>query len=318
MTEEGLRSNVSVGIQYLAAWLRGSGAVAINNLMEDAATAEISRSQIWQWLRHDRFADDDVRRVVDEEIEKLGDDTVVLPIQNGLGSADAVAEILGEDAVVIGVAEGFGASLVGPAHAHHHGMALVRLGERRGPVSRRVERIADLWRAAGFTVETYDDVDRLVWQKLVCNVSFSGTCALLDLTIGEVLADPDAWHVAAACGSEAHAVAVASGVDLQIEDPVAYVAAFGARIAGARPSLALDLRARRRTEVDVLNGASPICSHSPSPAGTACSGTTSTRPLRPSRSSSRASRSNGPSSAGGPTRRRSVALGPARAPRPLR
>ena len=51
VTEDGLRNNVSVGIQYLAAWLRGSGAVAINNLMEDAATAEISRSQIWQWLR---------------------------------------------------------------------------------------------------------------------------------------------------------------------------------------------------------------------------------------------------------------------------
>ena len=74
VTEEGLRSNVSVGIQYLAAWLRGSGAVAINNLMEDAATAEISRSQIWQWLRHERFDDDAVRRVVDEEVEKLGDD----------------------------------------------------------------------------------------------------------------------------------------------------------------------------------------------------------------------------------------------------
>ncbi len=54
ITEDGLRNNVSVGIQYLAAWLRGSGAVAINNLMEDAATAEISRSQIWQWLRHGR------------------------------------------------------------------------------------------------------------------------------------------------------------------------------------------------------------------------------------------------------------------------
>ena len=55
-TEDGLRNNVSVGIQYLAAWLQGSGAVAINNLMEDAATAEISRSQIWQWLHHDRFS----------------------------------------------------------------------------------------------------------------------------------------------------------------------------------------------------------------------------------------------------------------------
>ena len=73
ITEEGLRNNVSVGIQYLAAWLRGSGAVAINNLMEDAATAEISRSQIWQWLRHGRVTDEDVRRVTDEEMAKLGD-----------------------------------------------------------------------------------------------------------------------------------------------------------------------------------------------------------------------------------------------------
>jgi malate synthase len=71
-TEDGLRNNVSVGIQYLAAWLQGSGAVAINNLMEDAATAEISRSQIWQWLHHGRFAADDVLRITDEEMQKLG------------------------------------------------------------------------------------------------------------------------------------------------------------------------------------------------------------------------------------------------------
>jgi malate synthase len=52
ITEAGVRLNVSVALQYLDAWLRGSGAVAINNLMEDAATAEISRAQLWQWLRH--------------------------------------------------------------------------------------------------------------------------------------------------------------------------------------------------------------------------------------------------------------------------
>jgi malate synthase len=52
ITEAGVRGNISVGLQYLSAWLAGSGAVAINNLMEDAATAEISRSQLWQWIRH--------------------------------------------------------------------------------------------------------------------------------------------------------------------------------------------------------------------------------------------------------------------------
>ncbi len=74
ISEEGLRNNVSVGIQYLAAWLRGSGAVAIFNLMEDAATAEISRSQIWQWLHHGRISEEDVRRITEEEVEKLGPD----------------------------------------------------------------------------------------------------------------------------------------------------------------------------------------------------------------------------------------------------
>ena len=68
VTEEGLRTNVSVGVRYLAAWLAGTGAAAIDNLMEDAATAEISRSQVWQWVRAGRFSKDEVRA----EIARLG------------------------------------------------------------------------------------------------------------------------------------------------------------------------------------------------------------------------------------------------------
>jgi malate synthase len=73
ITKEGLHNNVSVGIQYLAAWLQGSGAVAIFNLMEDAATSEISRSQVWQWLHHRRVEREDVERAIEEEVGKLGD-----------------------------------------------------------------------------------------------------------------------------------------------------------------------------------------------------------------------------------------------------
>ena len=81
VTEAGLRSNVSVAIQYLAAWLEGTGAVGIFNLMEDAATAEISRSQIWQWIHNGVVLDtgalvtaDLVTQIADEEIAKLDDD----------------------------------------------------------------------------------------------------------------------------------------------------------------------------------------------------------------------------------------------------
>jgi len=72
ITEDGLRNDVSVGIQYLAAWLQGAGAVAIFNLMEDAATSEISRSQVWQWLYHDKVTQEQVARITDEEVAKLG------------------------------------------------------------------------------------------------------------------------------------------------------------------------------------------------------------------------------------------------------
>jgi malate synthase len=78
ITEAGLRSNISVGLQYLANWLAGTGAVAIFNLMEDAATAEISRSQIWQWLHNDiTLADgplvtpDLVNQLIGEELGKI-------------------------------------------------------------------------------------------------------------------------------------------------------------------------------------------------------------------------------------------------------
>jgi malate synthase len=69
---------VNVGIQYISSWLRGNGAAAIHHLMEDAATAEIARSQVWQWVRHGAALDNDervtpelVRRIEDEELEKI-------------------------------------------------------------------------------------------------------------------------------------------------------------------------------------------------------------------------------------------------------
>ena len=71
ITEAGLRTNISIGIQYLESWLRGQGCVPINNLMEDAATAEISRAQVWQWIRHPRGILNDGRKVTVELFRAL-------------------------------------------------------------------------------------------------------------------------------------------------------------------------------------------------------------------------------------------------------
>ena len=100
----------------------------------------------------------------------LGPDSTVLAIQNGLGSAEKVADRIGADRVAIGVVGGFGASIVAPGHAHHNGWELVRLGEMNGPVTPRLEAIAEVWRSAGFNVRAFDDIHQMVWEKLSSHV----------------------------------------------------------------------------------------------------------------------------------------------------
>src|SRR5438477_1053071 len=84
ITEQGLRTNVSVGVQYLAAWLGGSGAVPIFNLMEDAATAEISRAQVWQWIRHPRGVLSDGRKVTKALFQEVLDEELA-KVKTGIG-----------------------------------------------------------------------------------------------------------------------------------------------------------------------------------------------------------------------------------------
>ena len=190
--------------------------------------------------------------------EIAGDDSVILTIQNGLGAADRIAEAIDTDKVMIGVVGGFGASMKAPGHAHHNGMQLVRIGEMQGGMSERLERVVDAWNGAGFTAKGYPDIHQMIWEKFICNVTYSGPCALMNLTIGQVQADPSAWSTALGCAREADAVARASGIALGFGEVDAYVRDFGARMPDARPSMLLDHLAGRRSEINAINGAVPV------------------------------------------------------------
>jgi 2-dehydropantoate 2-reductase len=187
----------------------------------------------------------------------LGPQTPVLSIQNGLGGPDTAASILGKDRVMVGVVGGFGASMRAPGHAHHNGMELVRLGEFGGPITPRLKKVEEAWRSAGFRVKVFDDIDQLVWEKLLCNCAYSGPCAIAECTIGGVLNDPDLSRVSAACATVGFEVARRKDIKLGFDDPVAYVRDFGSKIPDARPSVLLDLLSRKRSEIDVINGSIP-------------------------------------------------------------
>jgi 2-dehydropantoate 2-reductase len=184
-------------------------------------------------------------------------DAPILTIQNGLGSADKVAEIVGSKRILMGVVGGFGASMKAPGHAHHNGMEFLRLGEMDGGLTPRLETVKQAWEAGGFKVLAFDDIHKMVWEKLICNCTYSGPCALTGLRVGEVQASPSAWSIAAACANEAYLVANAKGIKLDFDDPVRYVRDFGQKIPNARPSMLLDHMAKRCSEVDAINGAIP-------------------------------------------------------------
>ena len=188
----------------------------------------------------------------------LGEETVVLAMQNGLGAGERIARHLAPERILLGVAQGFGASMKGPGHAHHNGMEMIRLGELQGGLNPRLEAIAALWQAAGFQARAFADINQLIWEKFVCNVTFSGSCTVFQRTVAQVMDDPQSWKVALGCGLEAYAAGRAKGVAISYDDPEAYVTAFGRKVPNARPSMLLDHLARRRSEIDAINGMVPL------------------------------------------------------------
>ena len=188
----------------------------------------------------------------------MTEDTLVLTIQNGLGAGERIAEFMPTKNVLLGVAEGFGASMKGPGHAHHNAMNLIRIGEMNGGMSDRLQRLEATWQAAGFRAQAFGDINQLIWEKFLCNCTYSAPCTVFDLTIGELMASPDKYEIALGCAREIYQLGLAKGVNFSFDDPVAYAKAFGERMPHARPSMLLDHMAKRPSEIDAINGIAEV------------------------------------------------------------
>ncbi len=182
-------------------------------------------------------------------------ETIVLTIQNGVGSADIIADHVDADRLCIGIAGGFGAIMRGPGHAYHNGMNVIRIGPYAGLAAADVERVAAIWRAAGFKAEAVANVQAMQWEKLICNVAYSAPCALTGMTVGEMMDDPDMGPISRAAAQEAWTVARALGVAIKVDDPIKLVRDFAAAMPAAKPSLLQDHENRRPSEIEVINGA---------------------------------------------------------------
>jgi 2-dehydropantoate 2-reductase len=227
-----------------------SGSFVVDNLQVGRAPSDAGACDIW--VIATKAADVDAAAAAVAPL--LGPDSVVMAFQNGLGAGERVAQRIPEDHIVIGIAEGFGSSIPEPGHVHHEGMRLIRIGEMNGGLTDRVKSIEAAWREAGFNVKAFADVHLMIWEKFLCNVTLSAPCAVFDVSVGELMANPETWRVALGCTAEAYRLALAKGVTFPFQDPLRYVTEFAATIPNASPSMRLDHLAGRRSEVDVING----------------------------------------------------------------
>ena len=227
-----------------------SGSFVVDNLHVGRVPGDAGSCDVW--VIATKAADVDAAAAAVAPL--LEPDSVVMAFQNGLGAGERVARRIPEEHVVIGIAEGFGSSIPEPGHVHHEGMRLIRIGEMNGGLTDRVQRIERAWLDAGFNVKAFADVDLMIWEKFLCNVTLSAPCAVFDLTVGELMSNPEAWKVALGCTAEAYRLGLAMGVEFPFDDPLRYVTDFAATIPNASPSMRLDQLARRRSEVDVING----------------------------------------------------------------
>ncbi len=184
----------------------------------------------------------------------LGSETVVLTIQNGLGSKERIAKYLPVQRVLLGVAEGFGASVVGPGHVMHTAMRNIHLGDPTSGLSSRLQIVADAWRQAGFPVRIHADINPTIWEKFLCNVTLSGPCTATGCTVAELLANGERWEVALGCMREAYRVGQAEGINFSFDDPEVHVTDFARDLGDARPSMLLDHLAGRHSELEAING----------------------------------------------------------------
>mgnify|MGYP005619615997 FL=1 len=190
----------------------------------------------------------------------MREDSLILTIQNGLGAGERIAKFIDTKNVLLGVAEGFGASMKGPGHAHHNAMRQIRIGEMNGGMSERLQSLVAVWKEAGFNANGFADIHQLIWEKYICNVFLSAPCAVFDCTIGELVSEPDWREIALGCMREAYQAGKAKGINFSFEDADDYALKFAAVMPDASPSLRLDHVARRKSEIDAINGMVPVVS----------------------------------------------------------
>jgi len=183
----------------------------------------------------------------------LASDGLAMTLQNGVGNAETMAQMLGEDRVVAGVTS-HGATLLGPGRVRHAGQGPTHFSTRP-EVADQLSKVAALFEQAGFEVHISENLDSLVWGKLLINVGINALTAILRVPNGQLVEIPAAKTLMAQSVEEAEALCRAKGISLPYDDPLARVKEVARATATNRSSMLQDVMRGAPTEIGVINEA---------------------------------------------------------------
>lgn len=192
-------------------------------------------------------------KAIRDALPMIGERTVVLTLQNGLGNVEKIAAVVGRERVLAGTTA-HGATVLGPGEIYHAGRGPTVIGEVDGRITDRVKAIAATFNRAGIETEVTDNIMGAIWTKMLANVAINALTAITGLYNGELLELEETKAVMLKAVDEAVAVAKAMGIKLLVEDPHEFVLGIARATATNKSSMLQDVERGRRTEIDAING----------------------------------------------------------------
>ena len=183
----------------------------------------------------------------------IGDDTVVISFQNGLGNEETIAEIIGAEKVLGGLTAQ-AANIEGPGIVRNHAELPSWIGEMSGGQSERATKLCRIFSDNGIPTDPSQDIKKRIWNKLFANLAVSPMSGITDLQVRELFAKDDAQQLAFAIIDEALGVAQAEGLDIGQAESREVLLKIIASNQTNKSSLCVDILNKRKTEIDFING----------------------------------------------------------------
>jgi len=200
----------------------------------------------------------DTKKATEEIKTVAGGDVLNLTLQNGVGNVETISSIVGEDRTIGGVTS-HGATLLGDGHIRHAGKGETVIGSAHrtssGDSSLYLAKITQAFTKAGFETRTVDNIQDLIWSKLIINVGINALTGITHLNNGRLIEFEGTDAILEAAVKEALKVAKKKGINIIFDDPIKKVKDVCKATAGNVASMLQDVLRSRKTEIDSINGA---------------------------------------------------------------